>query len=302
MTPAPIVLFVYNRPVHTRQTVEALLKNELAKESDLIIFSDAAKNNEAVGAVCEVREFIKTISGFRSVKIVERDRNWGLANSIIDGVTSVVNEQGRIIVLEDDLVTSPYFLKFMNDALNAYKDEEKVMHISGYMFPVSTTGLPETFFLRPTTCWGWATWDRAWQHFSKEPKKLLNEFSEQTIYRFNLDGSYNYWEHIQLNERGLINTWAVFWYASVFQQDGLCLHPNISMVNNIGHDDSGIHSGQTDTFAVELASEPITFFECKLVEDPLALNGTKAYFSPTKSTFFSRVTQTLMKRSSYNKN
>jgi GT2 family glycosyltransferase len=114
---APIALFVYNRPWHTRQTVEALKKNELASESELFIYSDAPKNGKAKEKVKEVREYIKTIDGFKKVTIIERENNWGLADSIIDGVTKIVNEYGKIIVLEDDLVTSPYFLKFMNEAL-----------------------------------------------------------------------------------------------------------------------------------------------------------------------------------------
>jgi hypothetical protein len=287
---------VYNRPWHTRQTVEALQQNELASESDLIIFSDAPKKPEAAEAVREVREYIRTITGFRSVSIVERDKNWGLANSIIDGVTRLCNEYGRVIVLEDDLVTSPYFLNFMNTALDTYQDDEKVMHISGYMFPIDNTDMPETFFLRTASCWGWATWSRAWQHFEKNPKKLLGEYTKQTINRFNMDGSYNFWVQVEQNERGLIDTWAVFWYASVFQKGGLCLHPKFSMVSNIGHDDTGLHCGKTDTFDVQLASKPITYFERNLVEDALALNRTKTFFSPAKPTFFSRVSQAIRKR------
>ncbi len=197
MTLAPIVLFVYNRPAHTRRTVEALQKNDLATDSDLIIYSDAPKTPEAADAVREVRDYIRSITGFRSVRIVERERNWGLANSIIDGVTSVVNEHGRIVVLEDDLITSPYFLSFMNTALETYKYDETVMHISGYMFPIDSADLPESFFLRTASCWGWATWDRAWKCFEKCPKKLLNEFSKQTIYRFNLDGAYDFWARLK---------------------------------------------------------------------------------------------------------
>ena len=247
----------------------------------------------------EVREYIRTISGFRSVSIVERDKNWGLANSIIDGVTSVVNEHGRIIVLEDDLVTSPYFLSFMNNALETYQNDEKVMHISGYMFPIDHADMPETFFLRTASCWGWATWNRAWRHFEKNPKKLLSKYSEQTINRFNMDGSYNFWAQVEQNERGLIDTWAVFWYASVFQKGGLCLHPKFSMVSNIGHDDTGLHCGKSDTFSVQLASKPVTYFERKLVENDQALSRTKAFFSLAKPAFFSRVLQAIKNRFSH---
>lgn len=291
MTLAPITLFVYNRPTHTRRTVEALQKNALAKDSDLIIYSDAPKSELHSEAVRQVRQYMHQIDGFKSVVIVERETNFGLASSIIDGVTTVVNKYGRIIVLEDDLVTSPYFLNFMNTALETYKDDEKVMHISGYMFPIDNADMPETFFLRTASCWGWATWSRAWCHFEKNPKILLNEYTEQTMKRFNMDGAYNFWTQVEQNERGLIDTWAVFWYASVFQKDGLCLHPKFSMVSNIGHDETGLHCGNTNAFAVKLASKPITYFERNLVEDALALSRTKAFFSPAKPTFFSRVTQ-----------
>ena len=141
MNLAPIVLFVYNRPWHTKQTVEALQKNELAKESELFIYCDEAKNEDAGKSVDEVREYIDKVDGFKKVTIIKREKNWGLADSIIDGVTKIVNEYGKIIVLEDDLVTSPYFLKFMNDGLEFYKDEKKVFGITGYAFPVKKENL-----------------------------------------------------------------------------------------------------------------------------------------------------------------
>ena len=148
----PIILFVYNRPWHTRQTVKALQKNELAGRSDLFIFSDGPKDEQTEKAVQKVREYIHTIDGFQTVTIREREENWGLANSIIDGVTQIVNEYGRVIVLEDDLMTSPFFLRYMNDALNLYECEEKVISIHGYIYPLSEK-LPSTFFLRGTDYW-----------------------------------------------------------------------------------------------------------------------------------------------------
>jgi len=161
---APIVLFVYNRPWHMRQTIEALQKNELAEVSELFIFSDGPKSEADKEKVLEVREYIKTIPGFKSVTLIKRERNIGLAQSIITGVTDVINRYGRIIVLEDDMVTSPYFLKFMNEALEFYKDAEKVVCVHGYIYPIEAK-LPETFFLRGADCWGWATWKRGWDLF-----------------------------------------------------------------------------------------------------------------------------------------
>ena len=119
---SPIVLFVYNRPWHTQQTIEALQKNELASESNLIIYSDEANNKNVQENVDKVRLYIDQIDKFKKVTIIKRETNWGLANNIIDGVTKVVNQYGKIIVLEDDMITSPYFLKYMNEALEIYKD------------------------------------------------------------------------------------------------------------------------------------------------------------------------------------
>ena len=293
---APIVMFVYNRPRHTLLSVEALQQNELAKESDLIIYSDASKSESQADAVREVRQYISQIDGFRSVTIVEREINFGLARSIIDGVTSVVNKYGRIIVLEDDIVTSPHFLTFMNDALGAYRDEEKVMHISGYMFPIDTSGLPETFFLRTASCWGWATWDRAWRHFRKDPLRVISEYSEQEIYRFNMDGACGFWSQVLKNANGLINTWAVFWYASVFEEDGLCLHPAVSMVDNIGNDDTGMHCGKSSVFCTNLADNQITFFEKNIFESVVALLRTEEFLRGIKPSFLRRIFSAIKRR------
>jgi hypothetical protein len=292
---APVLLFVYNRPEHTRRTVEALKINILASYSDLFIFSDAPKKIEAAEAVREVREYLKSVNGFRTVNIVERDKNWGLANSIIDGVTRLCNEYGRVIVLEDDLITSPFFLNYMNDALDVYQDEEKVMHVSGYMFPVEMNGSMETFFLRNASSWGWATWDRAWRQFKKEPKKLLGEYTEQKINDFNMDGAYNFWTQVELNVTGSINTWAIFWYASIFDVGGLCLYPAASMVSNIGHDDTGEHCPKCSDFSVVLASEPIRYFERNITEDKIAYLRTREFFFTIKPNLFRR-TLSLIKR------
>ena len=241
MKPAPIVLFVYNRPYHTRQTVEALRKNELASESELFIYSDAPKNSEAKQAVKEVREYIRTIDGFKKVTIIEREKNWGLAANIIDGVSKIVNEYGKIIVLEDDLVTSPYFLKFMNDALEFYKNEKKVWHISGWNYPIKVDISDETFLWRVMNCWGWATWSDRWRCYEKNVDKLIGVFSKEDIKRFNLDGTENFWGQVLANQKGEIDTWAIFWYATIFKHGGLCVNPVQTFVDNIGFDGSGIH-------------------------------------------------------------
>jgi len=240
---APIILFVYNRPDHTQQTLSALTANHLAKESNLIIYSDAPKNLQAEESVKAVRSLIKNIQGFKSVTIIERDKNWGLANSIIDGVTDVVNKYGKVIVLEDDIVTSPYFLLFINKALDFYENEKKVWHISGWNYPIFTSDLPDAFFWRTMNCWGWSTWKDRWQYYEKNVDKLIDIFSEDDIYLFDINDTAEMWSQVISNKEGKINTWAIFWYATIFKNEGLCLNPAVSFVKNIGLDGSGIHCG-----------------------------------------------------------
>ena len=259
---APIVLFTYNRLKHTKQTIEALLDNIYAEHSRLYIYSDGPKNEESVEKVQEVRDYLHTIAGFKEIVIVEREKNWGLAENIIDGVTEIVNEYGKIIVLEDDIVTSKYFLKYMNDALEIYKDEPKVMEISGYMYPLKDNkDLPETWFVhRFADCWGWATWARSWQYFERNPQKLIEEFSKKDIMAFNFDGNYDFWKQIEANAEGNLYTWAVFWQATVFKQDGYMLAVSNSMTRNAGFDKTGEHCGKSDSFNVPLAIDPVMHF------------------------------------------
>lgn len=293
MNSSPIALFVYNRLEHTKKTVSALQQNELAEQSDLYIFSDGPKSPEALLRVQPVRDYLSTITGFKSIRIIERSENWGLARSIIEGVTELVNRFGKVIVLEDDLVTSPYFLRYMNDALMQYEDANEVMHIAGYMPAIPGAALPETFFLRMTSCWGWATWARAWKQFEKDPEKLLSSFSPRMIRNFNLEDSYDYWIQVLQNRENRIDTWAVFWYASVFQHSGLCLHPAVSMVRNIGNDGTGIHCGVNDEYEVGLAEKPIKVFSSTFVENVDAVKELKAFYKSMRpgvvGRFFRRI-------------
>jgi hypothetical protein len=256
---APVILFVYNRPWHTQQTIEALQKNELAKESELFIYSDAPKNDEAMSSVEEVRDYLESVDGFKLVTIIKREENFGLANSIIDGVTDIVNRYGKVIVLEDDLVTSPYFLRFMNKSLEFYKDEKKVWHISGWNYPIDSDGLDDVFLWRVMNCWGWATWDDRWKHYDRDVDKTIKSFSKKDIKAFNLEGVFNFWYQVVANKNGAINTWAIFWYATIFKKGGLCLNPTKTFVSNIGHDGSGEHciSGREyeDKLVVDYAIE-----------------------------------------------
>ncbi|MBA5248174.1 MAG: glycosyltransferase [Gammaproteobacteria bacterium] len=286
---SPIVLFVYNRPWHTRRTIEALQKNELALNSVLFIYSDEAKDEDAREGVDEVRAYIDTIEGFKKVTVIERDKNWGLANSIIDGVTRVVSEYGRVIVLEDDIVTSPYFLKFMNEALDFYQNKSKVWHVSGWNCAIETDGLEDVFLWRLMNCWGWATWADRWEYYEKNVEKTIQEFSQQEIKQFNLDGVEDFWIQVIQNKQGRINTWAIFWYATIFKQQGLCLNPVQTFVENIGCDGSGEHCGSVDIYSNKLAvnlNKEIKFLS-ELNENKIALERIKLFYKRQYTLFIS---------------
>jgi len=270
VTCAPVALFVYNRPGHTRQTVEALLANTVANQTRLHVFSDAPKNEAVSPAVAEVRSYIRSIAGFKSVTIIERETNFGLARSIIDGVTHLCEEYGHVIVMEDDLVTSPYFLIFMNQGLDLYERDERVISIHGYVYPVMET-LPETFFLRGADCWGWATWRRGWDLFEPDGKSLLQELKTHNLtQRFDFDGAHPYVRMLKNQIKGNNNSWAIRWHASAFLKNKLTLYPGRSLVHNIGTDNSGAHCSTTTVFAGEMADLPIAIEPISVEENEFA--------------------------------
>jgi len=271
---SPIVLFVYNRPWHTRQTLEALSKNLLADESKLYIYADGPKENateEQLRKINDVRKLIREKKWCREVEIIEREKNMGLANSVIAGVTEIVNRFGKIVVLEDDLVTSPGFLKYMNEALRIYENEVEVMHISGYMYPVKDR-LPDTFFLITTSIWGWGTWKRAWKFFNDDAKKLLEDiYTSQRMEEFTFNNSISVDGMLHQKAIGLNESWDACWYANVFLFNGFCLHPYKSLVRNIGHDETGVHCKKSwlsniynkQEIADNIKVEPIEIIESK---------------------------------------
>lgn len=286
---APIALFVYNRPEHTRRTIKFLQQNLLADESRLFIFSDAAKDDLQTGKVAEVREIIKSVEGFKSVQIIERKTNLGLANSIIDGVTMLTGKYGKVIVFEDDLISSKFTLQYFNDALKRYENEERVMHIGAYMYPLKGNKLPQTFFYRAASSWGWATWGRAWKYFEPDIDKIINSFDSGKRYQFSIEGTMNFWKQVREFKRGKNNSWAIRWYASIFLKDGLTLNPSASLINNIGHDGTGIHSGKNNIYDVKISDRKVTDFPAVIEENKEAYQSIKYFLANRKGSFFERV-------------
>ena len=243
---APIVLFVYNRPDHTKQTVEALQKNELASDSELFIYADAAKNENTVTKVNRVREYIKSIDGFKKVTVIEREKNWGLANSIIDGVTNIINKYDKIIVLEDDLVTSPYFLKFMNEGLTIYEDRKDIFSITGFNFPEIQANTPKDYcdsIYLSYRCmsWGWGVWKNRWMSIDWE----VQDFDElkgdnNKINKFNRGGE-DLFPMLKSQILGHIDSWAIRFCYAHYKNNSYCVYPIESFVSNEGFDGSGVH-------------------------------------------------------------
>lgn len=291
---APILLFVYARPEHTKQTIKNLADNELASSSDLIIYSDAARNDKDIAAVEEVRRLVCSTQGFRSVTVVERQSNYGLARNIIEGVGEVCQRYGRVIVLEDDLVTSPYFLSYMNQALNHYQEEKKVWHISGWNYPIATDGLEDVLFIRVMNCWGWATWSDRWMHFEKNTEKLIAEFDKETIRKFDLNNSGMFWYQVLANQKNLVNTWAIYWYATIFKNNGLCVNPKISLVDNIGLDGSGTH-GSEERESYKVLNSIISIggkkiiYPSVIIENEVAIGRIMQFYKNIKPTLLGRI-------------
>jgi hypothetical protein len=286
---APIALFVYNRPQHTERTVKFLQQNELAAESRLFIFSDGAKTPADQDKVDQVRDFIKQVDGFKSVEIVESKSNMGLANSVIAGVNRLTKAYGHVIVFEDDLISSPYTLTYFNEALNRYRNEQKVMHIGAYMYTLKDENLPQSFFYRAATSWGWATWESAWQHFEPNIDTLLKQFDSKKKHEFAIENNMNFWKQMRDFKNGKNNSWAIRWYASIFLKGGLTLNPSQSLVNNIGHDGTGIHSGMSDIYNVIINPKPITQFPTTLIEDEKAYTAIKHFLANRKGSLWDRI-------------
>jgi hypothetical protein len=275
--PAPIALFVYRRPDLTRRTLDALAENQLADRSEIIVFSDGPKTPDAALGVAAVRALVANLIGFSKVHIVAVEANQGLARSIMSGVTRLVEEFGQVIVVEDDLETSPYFLRYMNDALEHYANQSRVAAISGYHPPMDVA-LPETFFQCDAECWGWATWQRSWSKFEPDGIKLLSELKRRhLLHFFDQDGTTPYTDMLRGQISGANDSWAVRWRAHVILNDMLSLYPGRSLTRNIGNDGSGTHSGVSDFWGDAVSETPVTVAEIPLIHSEQAFEGFKRF-------------------------
>jgi len=231
---APIVLFTYNKLDTLKKTVQHLKKNKLARKSNIFIYSDFYKTNVDKIHVLKVRKYLREIQGFKKKKIILRNKNYGLAKNIVNGVSEVMKNHSKAIILEDDILVSKYFLDYMNSSLNLYKKKKNIWHISGWNYNIKLKSEHDVYFTRTMNCWGWATWKDRWKCYKKNPKQIVKKWSLSDIKKFNFEGSYNFFSQIERNLSGQIDTWAIFWYAVIFKNKGLCVNPINTLVKNIG--------------------------------------------------------------------
>lgn len=258
MNLAPIILFVYNRPEHTRHTLEALRKNELANKSVLYIYADGAKKAATVeekDLIEQTRLLIKEQKWCEEVYIIESEKNKGLANSVIDGVTEILSKNDSVIVLEDDIVTENGFLKFMNQSLELYKDEERVFGISGYKFDSDKPIKQSTYFLPIMSSWGgYATWSHSWSKIDFNANRLNQQVFDRNFKDQMRFGTLDFYEMLQSQVSGRLDSWAVRYYTSMLLQNGVFLFPNKSLLRNIGFDGSGIHCQLEDKLEQDITN------------------------------------------------
>lgn len=289
MVYAPVVLFTYNRPIHTKRTVEALKQNVGADKTILYVYSDAPKKEEARKAVEETRAYLHKVTGFREVIVTTREENFGLAKSIITGTTEVVKKHKRVIILEDDLITGKYFLQYMNEALERYQDDKKVFSITGYShFPEGNKNLPESYFLKVFSSWSWATWEDRWALFDPDATGWEQVKTDADLaYRFNYEGrQYNTNMLLDQMESHTIDSWAIRAYWTQFRHDMVTLFPNKRLVDNEGFDGSGVHCNtKGDYLAGTLLEEPITVFPSAGVETTEAREEMLAQLDAKKAAY-----------------
>jgi hypothetical protein len=293
---SPIILFIYNREKHTRKTLEALKSNYLAKKSKLFIFADGAKTNGDIEKVQKTRKVIEEYKdAFLDTQIIKADRNKGLANSVISGVSKVIEEYGRAIVIEDDIVTSPYFLMYMNQALDYYEDNKKIWSISGYTPPMkSLQKYDKDIFLSYRACsWGWGTWKDRWEqidwNISDYKEFKLDKKRVQLFAR----GGRDLPQMLESQRKGLIDSWAIRWCYWQSKSDTFTVYPRVSLVRNIGCDGSGTHDGDEDVFCNLAIEEEEKHY--RLSEIELDRKITKEFYEIYSATLWFRIKKKIKK-------
>lgn len=280
--PAPVVLFAYNRPLHLQKTLESLLQNPEAAESTLFVFADGAKSAQYQVAVAAVRAYLEQLSGFKEIHLHFSEQNQGLAQSVIQGVSLVLEKYESAIVLEDDLLFSKDFLQFMNAALVAYQGHPHIFSISGYLYPIALpAAFPDDVLLLPrASSWGWATWRNRWEQADWQVQDFAAFCKNRQVQKAFQAGGEDLLAMLYKQQRGEISSWAVRWSYTHFRQEAYCLFPKHSKVQNIGTDSSGTHLPQTQKYDTVLSDEALKLSAAPFVPQE-ALIALQDFFRPS---------------------
>ena len=280
----PVAFFCFNRPFHTYKTIKSLALNDEAIKTDLIAFVDGARKQSDQILINSVEKILLSNAiFFKSITINKSPVNLSSALNIRNGVSKILSNYESVIVLEDDIEVSKYFLAFMNEGLQRYKDMKNVWHINGYNFPINIYGNEECYFSRLMQCWGWATWRDRWDQFIEEP--LMNDtnyifsiFTKQMRKELDLNCKNSFfWSQVTANHFNKISTWAIFWYCFIFINKGLCLTPFKSLTKNIGFDNSGVNCRQDIFPNKDVNDLKILKFPTEMYENKKCLEKTAAY-------------------------
>lgn len=294
---APILLFVYERPIHTQKVLKSLIQNNEVKDSILYVFADGAKNDNnkiELENISSVKQIINSYkNNFKEIFLIERNSNWGLANNVIDGISTVLNIHLKVIVLEDDIIVSKGFLNYMNSSLLNYENDHEVATIQGFQFPIKFNKNIETYFDYAVGCWGWATWKNRWDFFEHDGKKLWDIINESKQWRkFNINNTYPFKELLENQIIVKNDSWAIRWYASIFIHNMINLYPTKSLTINIGNDGSGNHRDKNDTSKFPITSE----INSKKIETKLSNGGISKVISYRKNQLYKKKIKNLIIR------
>lgn len=297
---APIIIFSYNRLHHLKRTIINLKKNSISKYSSLIIFSDGPKSPLDKLKIKEIRQYIKSIEGFKEIKCINRRINFGLSKNIITGLNKVFRKYERAIILEDDILVDKFFLKYMNEGLSLYKSDKRIASIHGYIYPIKfDKNIKDYFFLKGADCWGWGTWKRAWKVFDKHGKKLINKIDQKSLkHEFNFNNTYDYYQMLNNQIKGKNNSWAIRWYASAFLKNMLTLYPSKTFVRNIGIDGSGTHGKGNNNLNNKKFSRK-KYFEIRksniiIEENMKAKNKIAIYFKKNEDIWLKKILKKIL--------
>ena len=280
---APIIFICFNRLEHTIKSLNSLKKNKLSKKSKIIIFSDGPKYEKDKKKVEKIRKFLIKLNGFKSKKIIFRKKNFGTKKNIVNAVSQVFKKFDKAIVIEDDLILSKFFLDYMNLCLRYYEHDRKIWHVNGWSYPFMKNFKNDINFLGSMNCWGWGTWKNRWSYLTLNEKNFISYFSKKKIHYFNIFSSTNHFEQIIRNKNKTLYSWAVFWHATIFKNNGICIYPKFPLVKNIGFDGSGRMSSR-DKYKSNLNNNYKNFkLNSEIYRDKKLMNAEFNYYIMRKS-------------------